>query len=193
MNTPRTPKRASIDPSKFTATGTFYNNVTPQTAANLGFVVVAFGHLEDAMISVFRAILGIENRDFSPLAFRSLNSNSARIALMKQVLQNAQEHTNTSTEFDEVIDEFSALSTIRNKLVHGLWTMNNANIPYLTNADGKPGSGMMSRKVETAEFQDFLSRCNALITKAGAVSMSECRRLNAQLLKRHQEALKPEG
>ncbi len=123
MNTPRTrpPKRyrAKIDD---TPEGHYISGIANTVmGGKIGFLITYWPHIEEHMVFVFRDLIAAPDHMTARLMFRSIINQSARISVMRTLLEKSPHHKDKTILFDELIDEFSALNSLRNKYAHGLW------------------------------------------------------------------------
>jgi hypothetical protein len=146
----------------------------PKIGAAFGFMVSYWTQVEEQMILLLgQLITGKQNNDWhvqdtSRLIFRSIVSETARIKIMRALLEDAPQNVNMGSEFDAVLDEFSSLNSQRNKYVHGLWWTEPKSLDVLlTNPTDHPIKSYTPHVVTLKEIQDILQRMRKL---HGAIS-----------------------
>ena len=185
MNTPKKRKRASLpDLDALQNTPAILNvRVSDPVAAYIGLLVTQYTQLERKMIAVFRVILGIESGEAADLAYMTIKSPKARWDMVRQVLRHDQRHKRTSTEYDELIDEFAEITYFRNNCIHGLWYMDERSQPWLSDPS-TPFTAMTPEPVDKAAFEQMFSRITALYDRILAVSEQDRRTLDRRWLGR---------
>nr|ALS90433.1 G10 protein [uncultured bacterium] len=76
--------------------------------------------LEEFMIEILAMLMGGRQMPARQV-FRSIVSQSARIRVMKVLLEEAPHNRDKAAEHDEVITRFERISEARNRYVHGMW------------------------------------------------------------------------
>jgi hypothetical protein len=79
--------------------------------------------LEEKVIEIVRALLGGKPDLPARQIFRAVNGNAARIRVLKTLLEKAPINKEKTAIYDEIISEFGAINSIRNKFAHGLDSM----------------------------------------------------------------------
>ncbi len=129
MNTPsskaivRVARRRNIPERRPPKDGWTAGIQSPEHAQLVGQVVTYLPHLEEMMIAVLSRLLGHPPIDNGPArqVFRAVESERARIALMKALLQDAFINVDKPKLFDDVIDLFQSVKDKRNTFAHALW------------------------------------------------------------------------
>ncbi len=135
-------------------------------AEQLGFGVVLWTHLEEAMIKVFSDLLSHNPINPARQIFRGISNNSTRIKVMKAMLQHSPQNVQKSSVYDELIAEFETLNELRNDYVHGLWHTNaNEKKFFLSQPTKEEFTFAPAREVARKEIGEFLGRMIALDTK----------------------------
>jgi hypothetical protein len=89
-------------------------------AALFAALVTEFTYLEKAMDRVFSRLVGTDDQTASQLC-QKIMSASARVQVMRALLHHSKRNADKGDVYDELIDEFEAVSFLRNQYVHGLW------------------------------------------------------------------------
>jgi hypothetical protein len=169
---PKTPQRWINAPTPRAATGE-RSGVLKDDAivVLLGQILVAWSHFEDQMVSVFQKLLGVQhgNLDTARLTFYSLVNQQIRIKVMRELLQKARHNMGIGGEYDEIIDEFAKLNTLRNKYVHGLWWTHSNGDTHLQLDNSVFFTHVEYRKVTEKELEGFLIRLNTLWSRVLAL------------------------
>src|SRR5689334_20639631 len=118
MNIPKKRRRAS-GALRPLGPAVLFMPVPDGIGAFIGAIVTDYTELEHKMIGVFRVILGIESGEAAALAYSAIRAPRARWEIVTRVLEHDHGHINTSTIYDDIIDEFLAITSIRNEFVHG--------------------------------------------------------------------------
>jgi hypothetical protein len=127
------PKKATSGPKRFnseTVSPLWTKNVR-SGSADLGLhddemaikfaaLVTEFVYLERAMEVVFSRLLGTDNLTATQLCQKVI-SPTTRVQMMRTLLHHGRQNATKSSVYDEIIDEFQAVSLLRNQYVHGLW------------------------------------------------------------------------
>jgi hypothetical protein len=77
--------------------------------------------IEEQMVVVFKDLIGTDDQSTARLIFRSIINQNIRITVMRSLLEKSPHHTEKGVFFDELLDEFGSLNSMRNKYAHGLW------------------------------------------------------------------------
>ena len=121
MNTPKTPKRFTYKPPKDSPDGSYNKSLdNPEIALVLANVMVRFEHLEDEFAIILSILSGVDPVT-AKIMLRSIKAPKARQELVKSLLEHSRHNIDADPIFDEIISEFSAIATKRNKYVHGRW------------------------------------------------------------------------
>jgi hypothetical protein len=151
----------------------------------VGVIVTQWAWLEEFMIR-FMSLLLNDPSNFSPARqiFRSVNSTQGRITIMRSLLEESAANKDKGPLYDEMIDEFEALTKERNNYVHGLWwTEGDGSVTRAdasTNAFDSFNSG---RPVSLKQAQHVAQRISAL---AGRVFQEWTQHLQSQPERRPQ-------
>ncbi|HWQ94617.1 MAG TPA: hypothetical protein VN418_03840 [Gammaproteobacteria bacterium] len=165
---PKTPQRWTNAPPPKAITGERRGRLEDADLAMLlGQVLVAWAHFEDQMISFFEKLLGVQhgNLDTARLIFYALVAQKIRIEVMRKLLQKARHNKSKGKRYDEILDEFEKLNTMRNKYVHGLWWTHENGDTHLQLDNSAFFTHVEYRKVTKKELEGFLSRLNTLWAK----------------------------
>lgn len=84
-------------------------------------VVTDFVHLEERMASVLASLMGASDKISSNFVLQSITSPVARVKVMERLLQDAHINEEKPGVYDDILVEFSAISSQRNRYVHGRW------------------------------------------------------------------------
>lgn len=133
-----------------------------EVALGLANVVVQWSFNEDQMISVLGILIFGRNQPPSRQIYKKLSGSAARADLMRILLQKTELNKDKSEEFDSVINEFSRLSEVRNRYVHGLWWTHENGETYLQEATKADFDWLNVRKIEVAELTNFLVQSTEL-------------------------------
>jgi len=158
MNTPRSkpPKRYKRNRAKRTETklpdGHYRNRLPSNTeqAALLGELVAYWTQVEEQMIEFLGVLLGDRTLPTRQI-FRSLPSEQARIKLLTALLEEAPINNDKGPEYDDIIRDFKALNTARNKYVHGLWCIHDSGRIFLAEATPEEHPVVAPRREITAD------------------------------------------
>jgi len=137
MNTPRTKPlkrwRPPVERSgESHPQGVTWGITDRHIAAAYGYLVSYWWHVEEQMIYLLDELLtGQAKASYPPelsarQVFRSITSQDGRIKLMKNLLETLQHNVHRCRRYDELIDEFAAVNSLRNKFVHGIWATDSA-------------------------------------------------------------------
>ena len=134
MNTPKTPKAPKRWKPKTPRTqlkGGFWGIRDTSMAAVFGMLLSYWPHVEETIIIVFEELISGEYTLTNEAVYRSsreiflsIRSPSARINVMRSLLEEAHHNKEKNVIYDEIIDEFHSLNKIRNDYVHGRWLWN---------------------------------------------------------------------
>jgi hypothetical protein len=138
----------------------------PHFAAKFGEMASLWPHIEDRMIDILTELLGGYSSIPAHEIFRSIISVQARINVMRALLHRTELNDNKDQIYDEVIDEFNALNTLRNKYVHGLWQTNESGKIFFVEPSIDQKSVFESREMPVSEIEALIDRMNALDERA---------------------------
>jgi hypothetical protein len=122
-------------------------------------------YVEERMLAVLRELLNVGplGLPLRPL-FRSIVNPQIRIKVLRSLLEDSPSNMSKGQEYDELIDEFAALSTIRNKFIHGLWSVHEDGRVFLAEPTVEDTWFLDSRPVRIEELKSAISRMD-LLTK----------------------------
>jgi hypothetical protein len=136
----------------------------PTYLMHLGAIVSRWSHVEEFMTRVLGDLLGVTSGAV-PLRqmFRSIINAQTRITVMRNLLERAPRNRDKGPEYDELLDEFSAVNGLRNKYIHGLWsTHRGSGAVYFAEPTTDDFWFLTSRKIELQELEAVLVRINGL-------------------------------
>lgn len=177
VNTPRTPKpptRYKVRTRTSPQLGGTFGITDPVYAAEMGFIVTYWTHVEDYMMNVLFLQLmsggSFPGDSHQPLAwssrqiFRSVISQKARITIMRELLHKAPFNTHLSQKYDDLIDEFSSINGTRNDYVHGMWMVESeTNRLLFWYTEAEIMSNIEPRPVTITELQGVSARMRAFM------------------------------
>lgn len=172
MNTPKSRKRASFDPDLITGPAVLSHPISDHVAAYIGLIVTEYTHLEKAMIGVFRVILGIESGEAAALAYYAIKAPKTRWDIARKVLEKDHRHIETTTSYDELIDDFQKITDFRNTCVHSRWDMDARNQPWLTKSN-EPLDELRPTRFRKSEFDNMLTYMHEFRDRAITVSSED--------------------
>lgn len=141
-----------------------------QIALWVGSIITFIPHIEERMINFLALLMG-DHSSPARQVFRSLNSEVARIKIMRSLLEQAPINQEKGQEFDDVLDLFAEVKKKRNTYAHGLWwTHERTERVFIEEASPEPfGSYFSRREVKFKEVEAAVSRMNDLSRKLLAV------------------------
>lgn len=142
----------------------------------LGAICGIWTHIEEAMINFFSFLLGDKGGASRPV-LRSIVNQEARIKVMRGVLENTWYTINLSEACDDLVDEFSKVTALRNRYVHGLWFTHQDGNTYLRSPSVDYWDFSNTRRVTTKELDNFIARLYALHEEARNLPDAERKRL----------------
>lgn len=168
MNTPRKTKRFSLERWKQeywggVQKGSGHFSValdSPEFGNQFALLVTEFTHLEFAMERVLGVLLQVDSTTAAHV-MRSILSVKARIAMMRAVLQRARHTATFPDEFDDILDEFQSINSLRNDYVHGRWfTDINTGTVYIIKPNEDPLIADMSamNEIKVSELEVVRNR-----------------------------------
>lgn len=172
MNTPKTMKRwGTTEHKSHQLPGPAYFGITEQeTALAYAQAISYWPHLEEVMIDLFGELLtGDPDRPADPLysgrqIFRTIINASTRINVMRTLLEKTPVNSNKPALFDEILDEYNRLNTVRNDYVHGLWWTTEGRV-MLAKPTTEYSWHSEPREVSANELALFLAEMRALHDK----------------------------
>jgi hypothetical protein len=122
------------------------------------------------MIEVMAILMG-DRSSPARQVFRSLNSEDARVKVMRSLLEQAPSNKNKGQEFDEIIDLFVEVKKKRNIYAHGLWATHlSSGRVFIQEASTDAVMTFLSRReVKIGELKASLSRMAELWAKTVVV------------------------
>jgi hypothetical protein len=138
-----------------------------EAAAIFAAVVSEFVYLEQAMELVLSRLLGADNNAASHIS-RQILSPSVRVDMMRALLERAPHNKDKPDYFDEIINEFKEISTLRNHYVHGKWeTGEDGKQLYLVRPGDDPYAlgSLITEEFDLAEMQSTRKRIMELWTR----------------------------
>jgi hypothetical protein len=136
MNLPKTKRRPRFDKDQWrrefnrgSVKGSGHFSMAlegPEYYKEFTLLVTEFTHLEYRMEYIL-AILMESDREVASHVMRSIINAKAKRDLMTALLSRARHNADKPEDFDEIIDDFNAVSKIRNDLVHARWQTDIAN------------------------------------------------------------------
>lgn len=146
-----------------------------KSAALLGNIVAQWTHLEDSMIDVLAVLLGEQGQAAAQETFRAINSSQARLKVMRTLLEGSPINSHRSAAYDEILDEFDALTKLRNQYVHGLWWTEHLTARRSDPVPPHYGRPEHSRPVTPEQMEAVLTRIARLDLKILAHLQQACR------------------
>lgn len=142
----------------------------PQFTHLIGSLITILPHIEESMIHVMALLLG-ESDAPARQVFRSLNSEDARIKIMRSLLEHARHNTQKGREFDEIIDLFVEIKQSRNRYAHGLWwTHDETGRAFLEEASPDHARTFLSRReIKIGEINAAIQRIDKFFSKWKAI------------------------
>jgi hypothetical protein len=149
----------------------------PEVAMLFGFMVSYWPQVEEQMVGFLGQLFtgkpdphNWHVNQASRLVFRSIVSNKARTKVMTSLLESAPQNAERDREYDDIINEFAALSNLRNKYVHGLWSTvtDDNDIPVkvqLSPIRADASANLNPRTVKKDEIEAILIRMRNLFEK----------------------------
>ncbi len=119
------PKRHGFDVAEALSSipsGAYQNGLWhPEYAKSLALIVSGFEHFEERMHYLLALLMGTPDLKTAGYIWRSLPNSYQRLALLRELLQQAPINKNKGREFDELIKKYDRVRVRRNEYVHGLW------------------------------------------------------------------------
>ena len=172
MSTPpisKPPKRFSHTYSSVKASLPSGDYVTgigdPDIAREIGVIMGRWTHIEERMIWVFQQVLGLKDKITARQVFRSIINQKTRLEIMRNLLERSPLHQKTEKYFDDVINEFAALNSLRNTYVHSLYWTEQSGEVYIEEVKAEFMTFLTGRKVTLNELRAMLDRMNELSQK----------------------------
>ena len=91
-----------------------------EIAKYVTYIITILPHIEEQIIEIMALLMGDASAPARQV-FRSLNSEEARVKVMRALLETTRHNETKGREFDEVIDLFVEIKNKRNAYAHGLW------------------------------------------------------------------------
>ena len=148
----------------------------PEIITRIGKLATLWPHVEDAMVEVLSELIGPYNLDAGRVIFWAIVNQQARLAVMRDLLENTDRNRERTELFDEILDEFSDLNSIRNTYLHSKWVTFEDGRVYLAEAVASPFAQRRGRRVTTKELDAFTRRMEALISRVAIQMRAELRR-----------------
>lgn len=134
-----------------------------EMATLVGKVVTGLVEIEETMIAIMAILMGGLNSPARQI-FRSLNSEDARVKIMRSLLERHPLNRDKGQEFDDIIDLFVEVKKKRNAYAHGLWhTHNSTRRVFLSELSPDMFPAFLSqREVRKPELKEALRRMDEL-------------------------------
>lgn len=174
MNTPRTkkPTRWQSKTSSAPREGArLFGIHEPEVQAAYGFVVSYWPQVEERMIGFLAELINGSPPEGGAIPmsarriFRSIIAPTAKIKVMRDLLENSYQNADKPSLYDELIDEYASLNGARNNYVHALWwtshgktLMSHTDQDYLGHFDDL-------KTVTAAELTSFAARMRDFFTR----------------------------
>lgn len=178
MNTPKSkpikryPQRHSTKPRRhhLGPDGQYSGGLWSQDHAKLvGQITTYMPQIEEQMIR-FMSLLISDQEAPARQIFRSLNSEQARIQIMRALLETAPHNKDKPGAYDEIIDLFDMVRKKRNAYVHGLWTTHEeSGRAFLAEASVDDTYFSEQREVTTKELEVTIREMSDLFVKINRV------------------------
>ena len=135
-------------------------------AITFAALVTEFSYLEKVMERVFAQLLGTDEQTVKHLS-KKIFSVSANIQMMRSLLHHAPRNSEKAAIFDELIDEFEAVSKLRNEYVHGLWEVTDDGEIYFVRPNSDPYGleNLVSKRFDLMEIEQARKRILDLWSK----------------------------
>jgi hypothetical protein len=174
MNTPRSRSLVRFDQETWRkafwephpGTGSFSVCLDNEAiAVQFSVFLTSYVHLEDQLEHVLAELAGIEIRTAQHI-MRAIVSVSARLALLKRLLERSARNAEKPVDWDQWLEGFLILKSRRNAYVHGRWvTDNNTGIVYLSRPQSDPFLTEMflpREEFDGSEFSDSIIKLSDL-------------------------------
>ena len=149
----------------------------PEFAVVLGDLVTYWPHLEEQMIDFFALLMG-ETQDFpARQIFRSIVAQSARVKVMKALLERTRTNRDKDEEYDRIVTDFAALNDLRNVYVHGLWLTHESSRVFLSELALDDFHFLKKREVRLEELKTARIRMGNLWLRARALRQAKIAKL----------------
>jgi hypothetical protein len=187
MNTPPKIRRYKKPPARRLKKSELMVGVIDDREVTKAFtdVMTSFVYLEQRMASVLAVLLGDSDTIAAAFILDAIKSPSGRIDVMKDLLERAPANKKLSSEYDQIIREFRAISSERNTYAHGRWwTEIRSKETILDETDDPTTHLHVRRKVTAAEL-------NALDDRMLKLHIAIHEGPEAELKKRQKAGLRP--
>jgi hypothetical protein len=84
---------------------------------------------------------------------------------MRTLLQRSRTNKGKGAEFDQILDEFEKVNSLRNAYIHGRWWTHESGDTYLQSDNSLPSTHARYRKVTTKELEAFHTRLGTLAAR----------------------------
>jgi hypothetical protein len=144
----------------------------PEHAKLVGQITTYMPQIEEQMIQ-FMSLLISDKKAPARQIFRSLNSEQARIQIMRALLETAPHNKDKPGAYDEIIDLFDMVRKKRNAYVHGLWTTHeDSGRAFLAEASADETYFTEQREVSAKELELTIREMGDLFVKINRVLYS---------------------
>ena len=139
MNTPKTPRRntkearskANREAQRQLPYGSYAGGIhNERVSVAYATAISHWPYVEDDMVWVLQALISPISepmprpRDVAETIFHALIAQSTRMPVMRALLEQTIQNASQPKEMDEILDEFHALNTERNRFAHWYWITN---------------------------------------------------------------------
>lgn len=142
----------------------------------VGKIATTWPHVEAAMIRLLSGLMGDKLDHVAGSVFRSIINQQARIAVMRDLLDNVFINEGRSPIWRETLDEFSDLNAIRNTYLHSMWVTHEDGRTFLSDPGASHRDPRQSRRVTYKELNAVSARMEALVRRVHIVIAAEIRR-----------------
>jgi hypothetical protein len=135
----------------------------------VGQITTYMSQIEEQMIQ-FMSLLISDQKAPARQIFRSLNSEQARIQVMRALLETAPHNKDKHRAYDDVIDGFDAIRKKRNAYVHGLWcTHDESGRSFIAEASVDETFFTEQREVSIKELEAVIQEMGDLFVKINRI------------------------
>lgn len=162
-----------------------------EIGAAVASIIAQLPHIEERMIQVMAILIGDNNAPAREI-FRSLNSEDARVKVMRSLLHTAQRNMAKGPEFDELIDLFVEIKKKRNSYAHGQWWTHQSGRVFLDEPSPDWTDTYLSRReIKAGELNAAIKRIGEFNGRALGVLQPSHYTPDGQPRRQHKEPPKP--
>ncbi|MBV1918124.1 MAG: hypothetical protein KUG65_08710 [Sphingomonadaceae bacterium] len=168
------------DPAPLEGRSLIFAEIPDEIAAQIGQIITRCTLLEQKMIDVFRLFSQIESQELAALGYAAIPSAQARLEMLRQSLLQAPAHIGSAETFSRILDEFEAISILRDECAQSVWWTDSLGRLWISRADKSTATLHETKLFDPQTFETCRKRIDALIDEIFAATISGIDALECQ-------------